>query len=133
MFSPSWITIQLWRIAGRTAGATVHTHAANNQAEAIRRHDMAVRDSSAESKAINDAAGITESLGKRVLKAIGGKTMTRRMIAEKTGIETASVSSTVFALVESGELEELKEKAPCEITGRNVYWLRKTMGQLRLV
>jgi DNA-binding MarR family transcriptional regulator len=93
---------------------------------------MAVRDSSAEAKAINDNTGITDTHQQRILDHMNGRTMTRRMIASELGMETASVSSSVNALVEQGELFELTEKKPCDITGRRVYWLRKSGEQLHL-
>lgn len=94
---------------------------------------MAVRDSSAESKAINDQAGITSTHQARILKHMRGRFMTRRMIASELNMETASVASAVNALIERGELFELTEKRPCDITGRKVYWLRRTGEQLQLI
>lgn len=91
-----------------------------------------VRDSSAESKRINDAAGITSALEQKIINCLGRRTMTRRMLAQETGIETATLSGAVNRMLAAGRLDEAGDKRPCAITGRRVYWLRRREFNLPL-
>lgn len=86
---------------------------------------MTVRDSSIEAFREHVASGgfaTQQALVRGCVRAM--QPCTRRMVATETGIETASVSSAVNALVKVGELEESLVKRPCRVTGKQVYYLR---------
>lgn len=86
-----------------------------------------VRESSIESHHTNEALLINQGKAERILEWTRrhGGWVTRRQISIGTGIETATVSGRVNALVASGDLIECEEheKRPCPITGRSVTWV----------
>lgn len=48
---------------------------------------------------------------------------TRRVVAERLGLETSCVAGRVREPLDAGALEEFGLE-PCPITGRRVHWLR---------
>lgn len=86
-----------------------------------------VRESSIENHHFNQATMINQSKAQVIVDYVYryGSWMTRRQIAEGTGIETATVSGRVNTLIAEGMLVECDErdKRPCPITGRMVLWV----------
>ena len=91
---------------------------------------MTVRDTSAESHALNGHDAKKHQI--RVWVREHGP-CTRRMISKALGFDTATVSGMITPLLNSTPpmLFEI-DKAPCPITGRNVYWLESAVEQLRI-
>lgn len=90
---------------------------------------MTVRDTSAESHALNGHDAKKHQI--RVWVREHGP-CTRRMISKALGFDTATVSGMITPLINGNLLDEVY-KAPCPITGRNVYWLESRVEQLRLL
>ena len=90
---------------------------------------MTVRDTSAESHAIN---GHDQKKWRiREYVRLHGP-CTRRQIAQGLGFETASVSGMVTPLVNQGFLDEVG-KGICPVTGRQAYLIESPVEQLRLI
>jgi len=85
-----------------------------------------VRESSIENYHINQAELINQKKAEAIaayVKMMGW--VTRRMIAQALGYDTATVSGRVNVLVEEKTLVDCEEseKRPCPITGRRVLWV----------
>lgn len=47
----------------------------------------------------------------------------RRMIARELGFDTATVPALVTILMNENRVGERMHPSPCQVTGRNVYWV----------
>lgn len=63
-----------------------------------------------------------------------GTPMTRLQLSARSGVDRGLTYSRVGVLIERGEVTELPDKAPCPISGRDVFWVQAAnrQGELEL-
>jgi len=87
---------------------------------------MTVKDTSIVSHKKRVKSGINETQRQKILDFCRKhKMVTRKMIAQHLGIETATISGQVKPLLNAGDLTETLEKFPCPVTGNTVHWLQR--------